>query len=130
MYPFNHPFRGLFTAIAILSFASAGALARDLVMFKAPTCATCKLFEREVLPIYASTPAGKTFALYVVDMREKPPFRLHAPVTFTPTFVWVENGEEVGRFAGYYGKDQFFKILSQAARTYHDGGRRKTSALP
>ena len=104
----------------------------DLVMFESPSCGTCKLFKHEVLPIYASTPAGKTFALWRVQMGESVAFRLRAPVTFTPTFIWVENGEEVGRFSGYYGKDKFLRIVNEAARTYHqnDGRRRKTSALP
>ncbi len=105
----------------------------DLVMFESPSCGTCKLFKNEVLPIYAFTPAGKTFALWRVQMGEKVSFRLRSPVTFTPTFVWVENGQEVGRFSGYYGKDQFFGIVNQFARSYHrdnDGRQRKMSALP
>lgn len=125
--------RGLFAAIAILCFASAEARAMDLVMFESPSCGTCKLFKREVLPIWESTPAGKAITLWRVQMGEKVAFRLRSPVTFTPTFVWVENGAEVGRFSGYYGKDQFFGIVNQAARAFHrgnDGPRRKMSALP
>ena len=132
MRAFRYPLRFLFAVVAILGFASAGARAMDLVMFESPTCGTCKLFKREVLPIYAESPAGKVFPLWVAEMGGKVPFRLSEPVTFTPTFVWVDNGVEVGRFAGYFGKAQFFNIVNKAAsaQNHKGSGRQKTSALP
>ncbi len=103
----------------------------DLIVFESPTCGTCKVFKREVLPIYAGSPAGKVFPLWVVEKGEKLSFRLNEPVTFTPTFVWVDNGVEVGRFSGYFGKEQFFNVVNRAASTYvrKNGARQKTSAL-
>ena len=132
MLAFRHPLRFLFAVVASLALTAAAAQAMDLIMFEGPNCGTCKLFKREVLPIYAASPAGKIFPLWVVQMREKVSFRLNEPVTFTPTFVWVDNGVEVGRFAGYYGKEQFFNIVNKAASTYNhkNGGRHRTSALP
>jgi thioredoxin-related protein len=63
-------------------------------------------------------------------MGGKSSFRLNEPVTFTPTFVWVDNGVEVGRFSGYFGKEQFFSIVNKAAANAHrNGARHKTSAL-
>ena len=93
------------------------------------SCGTCKVFKREVLPIYAASPAGKVFPLWVVEMGGKAPFRLNEPVTFTPTFVWVDNGVEVGRFSGYFGKEKFFSIVNKAANAHMNGGRHKTSAV-
>ena len=132
MRAFRYPLRGLVAVIAVLSFASMAAQAMELVMFESPSCGTCKVFKREVLPIYAESPAGKVFPLWVASMRDRVPFRLKEPVTFTPTFIWVDNGDEVGRFSGYFGKDQFFKIVNKAANAYqHDNGgkRRRVSAL-
>jgi hypothetical protein len=131
MFAFRYPLRSLFAAIAILGFASAGARAMDLIMFEGPHCGTCKLFKREVLPIYAESPAGKVFPLWVVEMGSKLSFRINQPVTFTPTFVWVENGVEVGRFSGYFGKAKFFDIVNRAAnaQNHKNPGRQRTSAL-
>ncbi len=132
MRAFQYPRQCLIAVIAMLGFASAAAQAMDLVMFESPTCGTCKLFKREVLPIYAGSPAGKVFPLWVAEMGGKVSFKLNQPVTFTPTFVWVDNGVEVGRFSGYFGKAQFFNIVNRAAETYNhkSGGRHRTSALP
>ena len=129
MLVFRYPLRSLFAAIAILGFASVAARAMDLVMFESPSCGTCKLFKREVLPTYAASPAGKVFPLWVVEMGSKLSFRINEPVTFTPTFVWVDNGVEVGRFAGYFGRAQFFNIVNKAANAHKNPGRQKTSAL-
>ncbi len=132
MRAFHLPLRSLFAVFAILGFASAGAQAMDLIVFESPSCGTCKVFKREVLPIYAGSPAGKVFPLWVVEMGDKVSFRLNEPVTFTPTFVWVDNGVEVGRFSGYFGKEKFFGIVNKAANAYNhkNGGRQRTSALP
>ena len=73
---------------------------------------------------------GKVFPLWVVEMGGKLSFRINEPVTFTPTFVWVDNGVEVGRFSGYYGKEKFFGIVNKAANAHKGGGRQRTSALP
>ncbi len=130
MRAFQYPWQCLIAVVVMLGLASAAAQAMDLVVFESPSCGTCKVFKREVLPIYAGSPAGKVFPLWVAEMGGKVSFRLNQPVTFTPTFVWVDNGVEVGRFAGYYGKAQFFNIVNRAAETYHkNGARHKTSAL-
>ena len=132
MRAFRHPLRFLLAVVASLGAASAGAQAMDLIMFESPSCGTCKLFKREVLPIYAASPAGKVFPLWVVEMGSKLSFRINQPVTFTPTFIWVDNGVEVGRFSGYFGKEKFFSIVNKAANSqnYRNGGRQRTSALP
>jgi thioredoxin-related protein len=132
MRAFRYPLRILLAVFAILGAASAGAQAMDLVMFESQSCGTCKLFKREVLPAYAASPAGKVFPLWVVEMGSKLSFRINQPVTFTPTFVWVDNGVEVGRFSGYFGREQFFSIVNKAASVYNhkNGGRQRTSALP
>ena len=132
MLAFRYSMRSFYAIVALVVLASAGARAMDLVAFESPSCGTCKLFKREVLPVYAASPAGKVFPLWVAEMGAKLPFRLKEPVTFTPTFVWVDNGVEVGRFAGYFGKEKFFSVVNQAASAYNpkSGGRHRTSALP
>lgn len=114
----RYAFGAFFVSMAIACVLSSGARARELIAFEAKNCGPCKNFKREVLPIYAESPAGKVFPLWVVEMGSKLPFRLAEPVTFTPTFVWVDNGVEVGRFAGYYNKEQFFSIVNKAANRH------------
>ena len=41
---------------------------------------------------------------------------LARPINVTPTFVLVENGEEVGRIDGYAGKDFFYPMLAELLR--------------
>lgn len=123
-------FRYALGACFALAVFSASARATELFAFEAPNCGPCKVFKREVLPVYADSPAGKVFPLWVVDMGSKVPFRLAQPITFTPTFVWVENGVEVGRFAGYRTREQFFEIVNQAASPQgRKGGLRRTGAM-
>ena len=38
---------------------------------------------------------------------------LLAPVRYTPTFVLVAGGNEVGRITGYPGEDHFWGLLEQ-----------------
>jgi Thioredoxin-like domain len=132
MRAFRHPLRFLLAVAASLGAASAGAQAMELIMFESPSCGVCKVFKREVLPIYAASPAGKVFPLWVVEMGSKLSFKINQPVTFTPTFIWVDNGVEVGRFSGYFSKEKFFSIVNKAAssQNYKNGGRQRTSALP
>ncbi len=130
MSAFSYPMRYFCAVIATVSITAQSARAMELVMFESPVCGSCKLFKREVLPIYAESPAGKVFPLWVAEMGGKVPFRLNEPVTFTPTFIWVDNGVEVGRFAGYHGKEKFFSIVNKAASAYgHKGGPKRTGAL-
>lgn len=122
---------GVFLAVtAGFGILSSSARAMELFAFEAPNCGACKVFKREVLPIYAASPAGQVFPLWVVDMGSKVPFRLAEPVTFTPTFIWVDNGVEVGRFSGYRNKEQFFSIVNEAANSQgRRGGMRRTGAM-
>lgn len=126
MSVFRSVSRLVVAVVAGFGLISSAASAMELVAFEAPNCGACKLFKRDVLPIYADSAAGKVFPLFVFEMGNKVPFRLSQPITFTPTFVWIDNGVEVGRFAGYRGKDQFFAIVNKAASSQGQSGMRKT----
>jgi thioredoxin-related protein len=108
----------IYFLVTFVFFASEAVQAMDLVVFTSPSCGSCQLFKREVLPAYSESPAGKAFPLRIILPRERVGFKLHEPVTFTPTFVWVEDGVEVGRFSGYFGRERFFRIVNRAAMAY------------
>lgn len=104
-----------------LFFYSFTAQAAELVMVEEPGCAWCIKWERELGDIYPKTSEGKYAPLKKVElsaMRRSNParnlgFAPARPVVFTPTFLLVENGEEVGRIQGYPGEDFFWGLLEQ-----------------
>ena len=59
------------------------------------------------------------------DLRQGPPegITYERRVTFTPTFILVENGQEIARLEGYPGEDFFWGLLGMMlkAKTDFDG---------
>jgi hypothetical protein len=91
------------------------ARAAELVMFERAGCLWCQRWNREIAPIYSKTAEGRRVALRRVDLgRGIPPdLILHDPVRFTPTFVLMENGREVGRMIGYIDDAAFWGLLGK-----------------
>jgi hypothetical protein len=48
-----------------------------------------------------------------VAARGGPAVALKSPVRFTPTFVLVQDGRELGRIEGYPGEDFFWGLLER-----------------
>lgn len=104
---------------AILSFVVAtclwqtNAMSAELVMFEAADCSWCARWNAEVGIIYAKTEEGREFRLRRVDIHAERPADLAwiKRITFTPTFVLVDNGREIGRVTGYPGEDHFWGLL-------------------
>lgn len=102
--------------------ASAGESA--LLMVQAPGCTACAKWEREVAPIYEKTEEARHFPLRRMELaaaRRTPVFDLSSPPYFTPTFILVENGREVGRIIGYSNDLSFWGLF--------DIEKRKVSTL-
>jgi thioredoxin-related protein len=108
-----------FAAAACLALLGAAALdvakAAELVMFERASCPWCQRWNREVAPIYPKTSEGQRVPLRKVDLDRGVPsdLVLDAPVRFTPTFVLVENGREVGRLIGYLDDAAFWGLLAK-----------------
>lgn len=102
-----------FAAGAML-IASPGQAA-ELVMVERPGCHYCIEWKRVIGPVYPKTDAGEYAPLKVVDISEDAPFAggYDQPIVYTPTFVIVDNGKEVGRILGYTGEDFFWPILEK-----------------
>jgi thioredoxin-related protein len=94
---------------------SLGGQAAELIMFDQPGCPWCLRWDREIAPIYPKTDLGRRAPLRRVDIRATRPDDLKtiAGVRYTPTFVLVENGREIGRIVGYLGEDQFWSLLQE-----------------
>lgn len=98
---------------ACLLIASHPVAAAELLMFEQKACPFCEAFNREIAPDYARSRAGGIAPLRHVDIWESRTGGVEGldPAVFTPTFVLVEGGREVGRLMGYPGRRYFYEEL-------------------
>jgi thioredoxin-related protein len=101
-----------FAAVLVLSTVSF-ANAAELVMVDLFSCQYCAKFRREVAPGYDRTAAGKLAPLRRINPLRGWPSDLAdvTPARYTPVFILVDHGREIGRFAGYSDPDSFFAEL-------------------
>ena len=87
----------------------------ELIMFEQTACEWCELWDEEVGVVYHKTKEGKRAPLRRVNIHKNQPADLSAisPVVYTPTFVLIQNGVEIGRIRGYPGEDFFWGMLSE-----------------
>ena len=104
-----------FFALVIAMSGAAPAAAAELLMLEQPGCVWCAKFNEEIAPAYPKTAEGRRAPLRRVDITEEWPDDLSdiAKERFTPTFVLVEDGEEVGRIRGYPGDEFFWYLLAE-----------------
>lgn len=107
-----------FASIAI-SLGIPPAWAAELVMFRRAGCPYCQTWDRVIGTVYPKSDLGRQFPLRVVDLDRDPPLeaKLARTVRFTPTFVLVEDGREVGRIEGYPGEEFFWGLLEKLGRS-------------
>lgn len=86
-----------------------------LLMAEERGCMWCAQWTRELGHIYPKTPEGQAAPLRRYDIHGDPPENLSLlrKVVFTPTFILVNDGQEIGRIEGYPGEDFFWALLSQ-----------------
>jgi thioredoxin-related protein len=107
-------------ALAVLTtsfLAGAVAQASELVMFEQGGCVYCARWNRDVAPVYDKTAEAKVLPLRRIDIgqQSKAGVALASPILYTPTFVVVDNGKEIGRITGYISDDSFWGLLDQLA---------------
>jgi hypothetical protein len=110
------------TRVVILVAAVVGfavqAQAAELLLYRRLGCPWCRAFDETIGPVYPKTDLGRRLPLRHVDLDRGAPLAaaLVKPVFFTPTFVLVDGGREVGRIEGYPGEDFFWGLLEKLAR--------------
>lgn len=111
-------------ALVLLVGGATAARSAELVMFTQPLCEWCEVWEGEVGIIYSKTAEGKKVPIRKVDIHDDRPGDLGdiKPVIFTPTFVLLHNGAEIGRIMGYPGEDHFWGLLGQMLEQLPAGG--------
>jgi hypothetical protein len=81
-----------------------------LVMVEEPGCRFCRQWDAEIAPGYRKSDEGR-FAPLKRVRRGAPEIKGLAPVVFTPTFLVMRSGEELGRITGYPGAEYFYSEL-------------------
>lgn len=81
-----------------------------LIMVEEPGCRFCRAWDQEIAPGYRKSAEGR-FAPLKRVRRGAVELKGLAPVVYTPTFVVMRSGEELGRVVGYPGADYFYSEL-------------------
>ncbi len=89
------------------------AHAAELVMFESRICEWCEAWDRDIGVVYHKTEEGRLAPLRRVELHTHRPGDLGAvdAVVYTPTFVLMQRGRELGRITGYPGEDHFWGLL-------------------
>jgi hypothetical protein len=109
---------GWLMLVAGLTASAAGTVAAELLMFDDSGCVWCRRWTAEIGPGYPRSPEGVQAPLRRIPIRNQANagVALARPVNATPTFVVVEDGQEVGRLEGYAGRDFFYPMLDELLR--------------
>lgn len=122
---------GFVIALLVLGGRIGLANAAELVYFHSKGCSYCELWDHQIAPIYPKTDESKVLPLRVVNSEAPLPSDISfiKGVVYTPTFVAVEHGKEVGRIVGYPGEDFFWVRLDELVKKVPvEGAVAKTSA--
>ncbi len=113
---------GMFALVVLLAApwivpgsAPGSAQAAELVMFDTTGCLWCLAWDKEVGVIYRKTEEARAAPLRRFDIGDPRPPELAAltGIAYTPTFVLMDGGREVGRIVGYPGEDFFWGLLGE-----------------
>ena len=103
------------SALAALAICLPLAASADtyLLMAEEDGCYWCARWHEEIAHIYPKTPEGRAAPLQRYDLYgEAPDVTFEKRVRFTPTFILIDDGKEVGRIEGYPGEDFFWGLLT------------------
>ena len=99
--------------MALMWLPAAAVAETYLLMAEEDGCYWCAKWNEEISHIYPKTTEGKLAPLQRYDLHsETPDVAFDKRVHFTPTFVLVQDGAEVGRIEGYPGEDFFWGLLT------------------
>jgi thioredoxin-related protein len=87
----------------------------QLLMFEEPGCVWCMRWNEDVGGEYPITPEGQLAPLTRLQLRDPLPenVSLASRPRYTPTFVVLRDGTEIGRIEGYPGEDFFWGLLDR-----------------
>jgi len=109
-----HFTRCFLMAITVFSFVRP-AQAAELVMFESEGCEWCEAWDEDIGVAYAKTTEASIIPLRRVDIDDALPSDLQhlEGLVYTPTFVVMDKGKELGRIIGYPGEYFFWQLLNE-----------------
>ncbi len=101
--------------LLINGLSTVPAIALELVMVEQEGCTYCEMWNEQIADIYPKTAEGRFAPLARMDIGDtnNGQVAFTRSVNFTPTFVLVEDGQELGRIEGYPGEDFFWWMLTK-----------------
>lgn len=111
----------LLSLLTLLS-APLSAQAVELIMVERQGCHYCIEWKQVLGPIYPNSPEGQYAPLRIIDIADAPPqdVKFARKVVYTPTFVLVDDQQEIGRIEGYPGEDFFWGLLQMMLKAKTD----------
>ena len=109
-------------AVATMAATMPAAQEAELIMVDRAGCPYCIAWKDQIGPAYPNTDLGKYAPLRIVNIRDGAPegVSFTRPALFTPTFILIREGEELGRIEGYPGEDFFWGLLEKLMRETTD----------
>ncbi|UCH73279.1 MAG: hypothetical protein JSU82_13090 [Rhodospirillales bacterium] len=85
----------------------------ELVLFESSGCVWCQAWDAQIGEIYPKAPEAQIAPLRRVDIDQERPADLAElrGIIYTPTFVLMDEGREIGRITGYAGEEFFWGLL-------------------
>jgi len=127
--------------VFLLCALSAGALSVNaeeiaaappglsLVMIEEHGCGFCMRWLEEVGPGYGQSEEGRRAPLVRIDRESRDAERFQR-IVYTPTFVLMRDGAELGRITGYPGADFFWSMLADMLRKVEAAGEAPGHSKP
>jgi thioredoxin-related protein len=85
----------------------------EIVVVEAEGCIYCPVLRRDVVPAYRATPRAERVPLRFADVEaiEAGVLALAGPIEAVPTVLVLKGREEIGRLAGYAGRENFLRSI-------------------
>lgn len=112
--------------VGFFLFGVTAAHAQDfrLLMVEQAGCYYCRVFNRDIAPVYEKAPEGQMAPLVHVQLRGDLPegVTLNTRPFVTPTFILIgPDGNEIERLTGFPGEDFFWPYVSDMIATAQAG---------
>ena len=102
--------------VALLCLLALPGMSRaaELLIVERHGCHWCERWNAEIGPIYPKTEEGARAPLRRAQINDLPAdVEFVSQPVFTPTFVLVDEGRELGRIEGYAGDEFFWFLLTR-----------------
>jgi thioredoxin-related protein len=86
----------------------------ELIVIEVPGCYYCRVFRRNVLPIYESSPHAREVPMRMLDRKAAVARGLafSRPIDVIPTVVLFRDGKEAARIAGYRPPENLLRYIN------------------